>query len=145
MSSFFPFQSETFFIQRPEPFNVIMACCVLGTLFYAVIYWAFKYALSPVLFGTAYKNLKENDKVEWDNRIMSTIHALVLAASASYVYNTEEQYYADWNTKHYSLPLAIVFLVSNGYFIVDTVMILMVRYKLVLSLLPYSRLEISVS
>lgn len=76
--------------------------------------------MSPVLFGATYLNLSEKDKVEWDNRILSTIHALGLVLAGSYVYHTDERYYADWHFTHGSLPAAITFAYSAGYFVVDT-------------------------
>jgi hypothetical protein len=81
---------------------------------------------SNYLFSQQYKSLKGEPKkeLEWNSRVISTLHALIVATIGFYVFFTDEKFYKHLDMFHHSNAAVIMTGFSLGYFIVDTFYVL---------------------
>lgn len=92
----------------------------LGSIFlFTVMYHVFT-LVSPFIFGKFYAKFNELQKVEWNNRLVSSVHALALGTFGVYFFFNDEKYYKDLDVMHGSWEGVYLYVFSNGYFMVDS-------------------------
>lgn len=103
--------------------EVPWAAIVVGSLItHQVVHWFLEHGLSSLLFGSTYRALSIKHKLDWNSRVVSTLHALAcilfgFSALAEVGYEIPEDF--TWTIT----PLLHQWMaVSLGYFVYDTLL-----------------------
>lgn len=98
----------------------------VSALIYSLMYRYLPYISKHYLFSSHYKQLSgdKRKEMEWNSRIISNIHAIMITLFGAYVFFSEEQFYKHLNMLHHCSPAVIMTASSIGYFFVDSYYVL---------------------